>query len=147
MVRVGCESDIDSVLPLADAFWSVTGYEEPFCEESARGFLELSVSQNMLVVYEVDGEIAGFASGIISGLLCNLNAVTGTETAWWVMPEHRGKIGGVLLLRELESQAKNAGVKYWNMVYLQESMPEKVMSIYEGEGYKPVETVVQKRLC
>lgn len=146
MIRAGEESDLDDIVSMARVFWSETIYEEEYCPDTVRGMARMCLDQSMLSVLEVDGSAVGFACGIVGGLLANGSVKSGTEIAWWVNKEHRSGRNGISLLKHIEGQARSAGVKYWNMVYMQSSMPDSIQGIYEKMGYKKSEVVYTRIL-
>lgn len=146
MIRAGHNGDIPAIVDMAEEFWSHTIYEEPYCSDTTEAMLAQSIEQGMLSVLVVNGLLVGFACGIYAPLLGNGSVLTGTELAWWVDPEHRKGRNGIGLLIHLENQAKDAGVKYWNMVYMESSMPQEIKGIYERLGYKRTETTYTRTL-
>ncbi len=144
--RESNDKDIESILAMAETFWDSVGYEEEFCDESCLDMINLCADQELLAVVEVDGLIEGFAAGLKSPLLANKKVNQGTELAWWITPQARKNGLGVKLLKQLESQAKKQGIKYWSMVFMSNSMPEVVEDIYKNLGYKKTETTYTKVL-
>lgn len=134
-VRSGTESDIDAIVEMACEFWTHTGFEEEACSESIKTMVEHCISISLMSVVEIDNEIVGFAAGVKSPLLGNNSVFCGSELAWWVNPGHRGGINGIKLFKHLEGLAKDAGIKYWVMAYMESSMPEAIKGIYEKMGY------------
>ncbi|MBL4798237.1 MAG: GNAT family N-acetyltransferase [Oleispira sp.] len=144
-VRRGTEADIPAIVEMSIEFWSHTAFDEPACPESIRDMVELCLSHGLLSVVDIDGPV-GFAAGVMSPLLGNKTATIGTELAWWVNPEHRSGTNGIRLLKHLEGLAKEAGIKYWCMAYMESSMPEKVKCMYEKMGYKKTESAYMRTL-
>ncbi len=146
MIRAGTEEDYDDIVRMAREFWSHTIYDETFCEDSVKGMSKVCMDQGLFAVLEIKGVVAGFACGIKGGLLANVNVVTGTEVAWWIDPDYRKGHHGAALLRGLEKMAKDEGVKYWSMVFMESSMPQTVEKIYNIMGYNKSETSCTKVL-
>ena len=146
MVRAGQESDFDKLVAMSETFWANTMYDEDFCPDTCHRMLSLCLVQGLLSVVEIDGEPVGFACGIKGALLGNSQVSSGTELAWWVEPEHRGGRNGIALLKHLEGLARDAGIKYWNMIFMDSSMPEAVEGIYKKMGYRKSETVYTRVL-
>ena len=146
MIRAGSEADLPEVVRMAREFWKHTIYNESFCEESVEGMSKMCMEQGLFAILEVDGKAAGFACGIKGGLLANVHVTSGTEMAWWVDPEHRKGRNGIALLKGLEKMAKAQGIKYWNMVFMESSMPDKVEQIYQKMGYNRSEVSYTKVL-
>lgn len=146
MVREGVNSDIPHIVDMASSFWEHTIYDEPACPKTVEGMAHHCIESGLMSVLEVGGCVVGFACGVIGPLLGNNSVKSGTEIAWWVDPEHRGGTNGVALLKHIERQAKEAGIKYWNMAYMESSMPEHVKSLYERLGYIQTEVIYSRVL-
>ncbi len=146
MVRSGEEKDIPAIVSMASKFWHHTIYDEPICGDSVKGMAELCIEHGLMSVLEVGGEVKGFACGVKGALLGNNAVASGTEIAWWVDEDQRKGRNGISLLKHIEGLAKKAGIKHWNMAYMESSMPETVKRIYEGLGYRQTEVIYSKVL-
>ncbi len=107
--------------------------------------VQFAYDQGLLAVVD-NGGVVGFCAGVKSPSLGSPEAIVGTELAWWISPDHRSGRNGIALLRFMEQIAKDEGVKYWTMIAMESSMPEKVCSMYEREGYQKSETGYTKVL-
>lgn len=67
-----------------------------------------------------------------------------TEFFWFVSPESRGC--GLKLYREFECWAREQACSEIQMVYLSDSMPERLRATYERLGFHEVETRYAKEL-
>ncbi len=146
MIRAGTEDDYDAITSMAEEFWQYTIYDEKFCPDTVRAMTALCDEQGLLSVLQVGGKVVGFACGVKGPLLANSEVLSGTEIAWWVDPAHRSGRNGIALLKHIERLAKKAGIKYWNMAYMESSMPEEIKSIYERMGYKRSEVIYTRIL-
>lgn len=146
MIRCGREEDFEQILTLCARFWQETEFDDAFENDQALFMLKLSHEHGILAVVEIDGEIVGFSAGIKSPLLGNGQVFSGVELAWWINPEHRKGTLGSKLFDFMENLAKDAGVKYWCMISLQSSMPEKVNTFYERKGYHLTEMTYMRCL-
>jgi hypothetical protein len=144
MIRLGTTKDIPQIVEMARDFWKETIYDEPFCSETVAAMSQLCIDQGLMCVVDIDGVLEGFACGVKGPLLANAEVLSGTEVAWWVNPDHRKGRNGIALLLSLEQQAKAQGIKYWNMVFMESSMPEKIEGIYKKMGYKKTEVFYTK---
>jgi GNAT superfamily N-acetyltransferase len=144
MIREATKQDFDDILRLSADFWLHTQFSEPFNAEHTKNMVQLAHDHCLLAVVEIDSRVVGFCAGICAPLMGSPHAVAGTELAWWVDPEHRGGKNGIALLLFMEQLAKKAGVKYWNMVSMESSMPEQVGRMYEKMGYHKSETSYTK---
>lgn len=66
---------------------------------------------------------------------------TASELVWWVEPEHRGV--GVRLLKAAEHWAKEQGATVIQMI----APNRHVGEFYRRVGYRPVETVFQRKVA
>lgn len=145
MIRIASEKDIPGILTLCEEFWKYTMYEEEFDAEHTESMVVLALDHGLLAVLDVNG-IVGFVAGVKSFLLGSTKALTGTELAWWVNPEHRKGRKGIDLMLFIENLAKDQGIKYWNMVAMESSSPEIASKIYARLGYTKSETSYTKVL-
>jgi hypothetical protein len=146
MVRSGTVADVPFIISMAADFWSHTIYEDPICPRSVESMALHCINENLMSVVEGDGGVVGFACGVKGPLLGNNSVCTGTEIAWWVDPAHRSGRNGIGLLKHIEGLAKAAGIKYWNMAYMESSMPTEIKSIYEKLGYQQTEVIYSRVL-
>ena len=139
-------SDLPTILKMSEQFWETTVFDEPFGYQKTLELVDLSMSQDMLLVLEIDGVVQGFISGIINDLMASNGAKIGTEIAYWINQDHRKSGEGIKLIEAMEKNAKAAGVKYWVMVSMESSYPEVSNKIYDKLGYKKAETTYMKVL-
>jgi GNAT superfamily N-acetyltransferase len=144
MIRDATKEDFDQILDCCEEFWAYTRYKEPFCREHTRMYVQMAYDHGLLAVVDIDEIIVGFVAGVKSALMGNPDVLTGTELAWWISPGHRKNMHAIKLLKFIEGKAQEAGIKYWNMVSMQSSMPEEVNALYEKMGYEHSETSYTK---
>jgi len=145
LIRVGTYDDLEQIVIMAREFWGHTIFDDPFCAISVEEMAKYCIDQGLMVVLDVDGP-KGFACAIAGHLLANVDVKSGTEVAWWVNPEHRGGRNGISLIKALESQAKEVGIKWFSLAFMESSMPDKIEDIYLKMGYKKSETLYTKVL-
>lgn len=145
MIRNGELNDIPRIVEMAREFWRHTIYDEEFEPESVEGMSKLCIEQGLMVVLEIDGHVCGFCCGVKGPLLASAKSFIGTEIAWWVDEDHRSGRNGIGLLIAIEKAAKEQGCRYWNMAFMESSMPESIEKIYLKMGYKKAETYYSKR--
>ena len=146
MVRDGVEGDIPRIVEMSKEFWHSTIYDEELEPDSIIGMARMCMESGLMSVIEVSGRVVGFACAVMGPLLASTKALAGSEIAWWVDPEFRAGRNGILLLRHIENSAKKAGIKYWNMAYMESSMPESIKSMYERLGYTRTEVIYSRVL-
>jgi len=145
MIRQAIESDFPAILDMCEQFWLETMYEEAFDRDHTKAMVQMSYDHGLLAVIDIDN-IVGFVAGIRSYLMGSREAITGTELAWWVNPEHRKGRIGINLMLFIEDLAREQGVKYWNMISMESSAPEVANKIYQRLGYTRSETSFTKVL-
>lgn len=146
MVRSGEYKDIPDIVRMSDEFWQHTIFDDPCCPDTVSDMARHCIDQGLMSVLEVDDCVVGFICGVQGVLLGNSKIPVGTELAWWVDEAHRGGKNGITLLRHIEGLAKEAGIKYWSMCYMESSMPKEIEGIYQKMGYKKSEALYTRKL-
>lgn len=145
MIRSAKKEDIPYMVKMAEEFWGHTIYsDEEFQPEMVEAMLENCMDQELCLVYAIDDIPIGFVCGVKGPLLANSEVITGTELAWWVNSDYRSGGAGLSLLRAIEKQARELGIKYWNMAHMQSSMPDSIVRIYKSMGYQLNESLYTK---
>jgi hypothetical protein len=85
----------------------------------------------------IDGKCQGLLYGLIAKSLINERLVF-QEVIWYVNEAYRGT--GVNFFKEVERQLREMGVSLIIMAVLENSKTEKLKNLYEGLGYKKMET-------
>ena len=143
MIRQAKEEDYLAIVDMSREFWSHTQFDEPLDDESVLDWLYLC--KDSLFVVDINGPV-GFGCFVVAPLLGNKRALIAAELAWWVNPDHRGGRNAIGLLKAMESSARDMGVKYFSMMYMESSMPDSVRKLYEKMGYNVSETTYLKVL-
>lgn len=145
-IREATEADIEALLRIGRAFYAFNPYRHhcTLDEESLVSTLRLLMDQHVLLVAEADTKVVGATGAMIAPLYWNHSELQGLEFFWWLDPEHRGNGNGKRLRQALEDHVRAKGVRFWNMIALEESMPETVDAMYRQAGFTPVERVYLK---
>lgn len=146
MVRNATEQDIQAILDLSREFWKFTRYTEAFDEETTLPMIILSMDHDLMLVNEVDGRVNGFLAAIKAPLLASSEAMQAVELAWYIEPQKRGGAIGIRLIQEMETKAREQGIKYFNMASMQSSMPDVINRMYDKMDYVHSETIYTKIL-
>lgn len=142
MIRPFEESDRNKILALCEAFWSAS------CE-AEMGAFDLKHTSEKLDLYLscgaclVTGEADGFILICESTSLCNANPIA-AEVAWYVSPDSRGG-AGIELLKAAFRYCELKGIHTLSMIYMQSSMPEAIVKIYDRMGLTLRESTYTKR--
>ena len=145
MIRLAEIDDIPHIIDMAKTFWEKTVYDEPINEETISAMCHLCIQNKLMCVLDIEGP-KGFGCLTKGALLGDHRVTVGTEVAWWVEPEYRESGYGIELLKMLEKLAKDAGIKYFTMVYMESCMPEVIKEIYQKMGYNRHEISYMKVL-
>lgn len=140
LIKDASQSDIPQIIELARKFHAVSGYENiEFDEETVENILITSIDQGLCSIGVVDGKIVGFLAGLAYPAILNANVMVGTEIAWWVEPEFRGKKIAIQLLLRAEENARAKGLYCWSMMCLEKLNADGLENIYERLGYEKAE--------
>jgi GNAT superfamily N-acetyltransferase len=140
LIKNAEQSDIKEIIGLARKFHAVSGYEKiEFDDETVENILSASIDQGLCPIGVVEGKIVGFLAGLCSPAILNANVMVGTEIAWWVEPEYRGKRIAVQLLLQAEENARVKGLYFWSMMCLEKLNADGLENIYERLGYEKAE--------
>lgn len=85
------------------------------------------------------GELIGYFIGFIAPGLHYKTCLTLTMDIFYVVPEHRGKHGGVTLFEAVKKEAKRRGVQRW-FVGNKEHAKVHATALFEYLGFEKVET-------
>ena len=144
MIRAASKDDISRIVEMSQEFWGYTIYkDEEFQPNFVEDMVQRCIDDKLCIVYE-ENRVEGFICGVAGPLLANEDVLTATELAWWVSEKYRNSGAGLALIREFEKQAREIGVKYLNMAYMESSMPSAISRIYKSMGYQANETLYTK---
>jgi GNAT superfamily N-acetyltransferase len=85
------------------------------------------------------GELVGYFIGFVAPGLHYKTCLTLTMDIFYVVPEHRGKRGGVALFSAVKEEAKRRGVRRW-FVGNKEHAKVHATALFEALGFELVET-------
>jgi GNAT superfamily N-acetyltransferase len=140
LIKDAIQSDVPQIVELARKFHAVSGYENiEFDEETVENLLSASIEQGLCPIGVVDDKIVGFLAGLSYPAILNANVMVGTEIAWWVEPEFRGKKIAIQLLLRAEENARAKGLYCWSMMCLEKLNADGLENIYERLGYEKAE--------
>jgi GNAT superfamily N-acetyltransferase len=137
-VRILQVNEIEKLYPIADAFFSASEFLKAFNRDHFKQQWSAFINSGYGVIFVVEKEKE--VVGCLGGLKFsdpNTGKMIASELFWFVLPDYRGN--GSLLLEAFELWAHQEGCSSIIMVYLTDSMPNKVRSIYESRGYKAME--------
>ena len=148
-IRKAKESDFAELLRIGHDFFKLNPYNEysELDEDSLTDTFRNLIDKHILLVMDNDeGKTVGCAAAFMAPVFWNKTDVQGIEIFWWVDPEYRKDGNGKKLRQALEKVAKARGVRFWNMVSMETSEPEKMDKMYAKAGFKRLENIYMKVL-
>lgn len=91
----------------------------------------------LLVTLREDGRIIGYFIGFIAPGLHYETCLTCHLDIFYVHPEHRGKFGGIRLLRAVKNELKRRGVQRW---FMGSKTHADASRLFEAMRFEKVET-------
>lgn len=111
MIRKATENDIEDILSLGRMMHAESRYSRfDYSESKYRTLVTHIIDNGIALVAEIDGKIAGVFLGFIRDHFFGHDLQSG-DFVQYVVPEHRGGMTGVRLIKEYVKAAKEAGVK------------------------------------
>jgi len=140
MIRQIYTWEIQRLEDFARAFHAEANIGGEFSPENWRngiGNLFLSNSLGAFGVFK-EGELVGVLVGQVSSNLF-ANVLTANELMWYILPDCRGSIEAVKLVKVFEDWAASKGASAVIMAHLKHS-PEGIAAFYQKRGYAELET-------
>lgn len=106
-------------------------------------FIKLDIGRIWML--DLGGKICGCIGGLVYPDIGD-DLPSCSENFWYVLPEHRGGMGAMRLLKSLEAWAKERGVIEHFMYRHVESMDERIEDFYKSLDYKLCQKVFVKEL-
>lgn len=147
-VRFATGADYDALFRIARDFFEFNPYKgmSELDESSLANTFDNLRESHVLLVAEHEGEVVGAAAAFLAPVFWNAQDKQGVEAFWWIDPPYRAGGNGKKLRQALEKVAKSRGVRFWNMISLETSEPEKLDKMYAKAGFKRIENVYMKVL-
>lgn len=147
VVRPATHADIPEIVRMGRLFWDQTALRDiPFCPDSIAFTCREMMANELLLMAEVDGHIAGSVGATAAPMYANRSYFAATELFWWVEPQFRDSGIGRMMLKGIEDAARQRAVQIFSMIALEQVEPEKAAAIYARAGYTPTERAFTKRL-
>lgn len=147
MIRPATEQDIPHIIRMGRLFWSQTAFSHiAYCPDSITYITREMLKMGLLLIAEVEGEIAGAVGAVAAPLFGNRDVLIASELFWWVEPGFRDSGIGKEMLIGIEQVAKEQGVSVFSMMALETVEPEKAAAIYRRLGYIASEHAFSKVL-
>jgi GNAT superfamily N-acetyltransferase len=153
IVEVTTESDLKELQDVMIEFYKIMPYKrlikgsEEFQEASdlwiENWFFMIGGGLGKILALKEDNNFIG-AIGLVVTPSLEDGVMTCMEAFWYVDENHRGQ--GLKLLIKGQKVAKEMGAKRMVMMFLENSMPEKVKNVYERMGYNLIQTSYFKEL-
>lgn len=139
VVREAKIEEVESIVRLMKGMEQETAHVKVDVEYATNKYIRMINSgiAHMVVLESDDGNMVG-GLGFVVGPDLHCPRTIAVETYWYVDPEHRGD--GMLLLRYLETWAKDNRCDAIAMIHLADSSPDSLEKVYRRRGYIKVES-------
>lgn len=147
-IRFATSADYDELIRIGHAFFEFNPYRQysELDNDSLKLTFDNLRTQHVLLIAEEEDKVVGAAAAFIAPVYWNVKDKQGVEAFWWIDPPYRKDGNGKRLRQALERVAKLRGVKFWNMIALTTSEPEKLDKMYKKAGFQHIENVYTKAL-
>jgi GNAT superfamily N-acetyltransferase len=151
MIRPAETKDLPQIGKMGREFFDASGLSEVTewdalsFDRTARFLMEAGDHGSLLVADHPGVGLVGMAGSLIFPLYCNHTKSIGQETFWWVDPDYRSGVGG-LLLDELEADARRKGADIFMSAQLAGQHDRAFARIYVRRGYVPAENTFIRKL-
>lgn len=153
IVEVRTESELKELQDILIEFYRIMPYkqlpkESKELQEASNLWIEnwffmIEGGVGKILALKEDNNFIG-AIGLVVTPSLEDGVMTCMEAFWYVDKNHRGQ--GLKLLIKGQKVAKEMGAKRMVMMFLENSMPEKVKNVYERMGYNLIQTSYFKEL-
>ena len=131
-------TDVDPIREYAIEFMESLGEEidSGYYLNQWQKFLDINIGVLYYLAY--NGKVVGGIGGILAPDIFN-GKINLVELFWYVTPKHRR--AGLLLYKAMKNHAcDDPKIKRFAMVHMEKSMPEKLKTFYQSEGFRLLET-------
>jgi GNAT superfamily N-acetyltransferase len=153
IVEVTKESELQELQDVLIEFYKIMPYKQ-LTKETKEGqqasdrwienwFFMIEGGMGKILALKKDDKFIG-AIGLLVSPSLEDGVMNCVESFWYVDKNHRGQ--GLKLLIKAQKVAKEMGAKRMLMMYLENSMPEKVKNVYERMDFKLIQTTYFKEL-
>lgn len=118
----------------------------PYCIGSVMKMLIKMIEDELLLVAEEDGVIAGGIGARLSRLDFNNKIVSGAMRFWWVDEPFQKTRLATRLLTEIEAQVRRKGCEVWMLCSVDSGREMPLTRMFERFGYKLSERMYIKVL-
>lgn len=150
-LRLANHGDIPQLVDMLKAFQIEAGcYSEiDPCDESLASSVKSLIDgpDSDIVVYEMDGIVAGMTGIFASPSWFNFAQKTGQEMFWYIRPEFRKKFGiASRMFNWLEEWAKEHKLRTLSVASTASLNVDGLAEFYKKRGYKPWDILYTKKM-
>lgn len=148
MIRQAEIRDIDALADMGMRFLAYSAYSDianPSREDLIKSICQV-FDTGVIFVSDVEGEITGALSGILTELWFAPGVRVAAELAWWIDEQHRGSIAAVGLLRAFENWAQENGAKAISLSDLKVDDAYPAAPLFQRLGYEVAERAHVRRI-
>lgn len=153
IVEIQTEEDLKEIQEVLFNFYKIMPYnqldrntdegQEAWVLWQDTWYFMIQSGKGKILAMKKNNEFIG-AIGLVLNPSLEDGVLTCMESFWYVDEKHRGQ--GLKLLLKAEKEARSMGAKRFMMMYLENSMPEKVKNVYERLNFRKIQTSYYKEL-
>lgn len=138
MIRHATYDDIPELIELGRAHVAETVPHLDFYPVTVMEYATIFLNNPdcCLLVYNQDDKPVGYLYGYLAGFLFNKTQKMSAQELWYVRPEYRGRMGGVLLIKEYEKWAREKGAAEIHSGVVTEHVSERVSKLFGHLGFR-----------
>jgi N-acetylglutamate synthase-like GNAT family acetyltransferase len=150
-LRLATYDDIPQIVEMLKAFQIEAGcYSEiEPCDTSLTSSVKTMIdgAESDIVVYQMDGIVAGMTSIVAYPSWFNFAQKTGQEMFWYIRPEYRSKFGiAAKMFRWLEEWAKEHKLRTLSVASTASLNVDRLAEFYKKRGYQPWDILYTKKM-
>lgn len=136
--------EVKPLLPLHYEELALNKDEVPLAPQYDEYLRRDALGMVMTIAMREAGELVGYFVGFVAPGLHYQTCLTLHLDIFWLKPEHRGKMGGVMLFKAVEAEAKRRGVQ---RMFVGSKVHMDASWLFERLGYTECERTFSKMVA
>lgn len=141
MIREATHADMPKLLKMAESFYGLLPFKEPFNEESVYNSISNMIDSEAGALF-TDEEARCMLGAIVYPAWMNHDVLIASEMLWW----SENPRASTKLLKSFEEWGINKGASYFHMIRLESNEPNRLDDLYQRKGYRALEHVYFKEV-
>lgn len=146
MIRRATIEDMPHLLVMGEQFAAYAPHRVEYSPEGTAASLSSLMDVGVILVNEIDGEIAGALVGMIAPFWYAPSSSIAVELAWWVDPKYRGGGSASRLVKAFEQWGQENGASAISLCDMRHDDEFPAGPLFERMGYRLTERTHIKEL-